>query len=112
MIHLPIHFASDVRLEGLVQNRWMYSTIREMGTVRSYIRNRRCPEGCIAETLVGIHCMNLFSKYLRRGVHTRFNRGAQNNDECDLTDAETMTLSPNKGVPLGAKKTDSFLDDK
>ena len=54
MIHLPIHFLNEVRLGSLVQNRWMYSTEREMGTLKSYIRNRRFPEGCIAETRVGI----------------------------------------------------------
>ena len=62
MIHLPIHLVNEVRLVGPVQNRWMYSTEREMGTFKSYIRNRRFPEGCIAETRVGIDGMNLFSK--------------------------------------------------
>ncbi|WMV46923.1 hypothetical protein MTR67_040308 [Solanum verrucosum] len=111
MIHLPIHLANEVRLGGPVQNRWMYSTEKEMGTFKSYIRNRRYPEGCIAETRVGIDCMNLFSKYLHRGVHTRFNKRAQNNDECDPSDAETVSLFPNKGVPLGAKKTDPLILD-
>ena len=54
MIHFPIHLTMEVRLGGPVQNRWMYSTEREMGTFKSYIRNRRFPEGCIAETRVGI----------------------------------------------------------
>ena len=57
--------------------------------------------------------MNLFSKYLHWGVHTRFNRRARNNDECDPSDAEPVSLFSNKGVPLGAKKTDPIiLDDK
>ncbi|KAH0733048.1 hypothetical protein KY289_004236 [Solanum tuberosum] len=111
IIHLPIHLANEVRLGGPVQNRWMYSTEREMGTFKSYIRNRRYPEGCIAETRVGIDCMNLFCKYLHRGVHTRFNRRARNNDECDPSEAETVSLFPNKGVPLGAKKTVPFILD-
>ena len=38
MIHLPIHLAIDVRLGGSIQNRWMYSTKREIGTLKSYIR--------------------------------------------------------------------------
>uniref|UniRef100_M1B7K4 ALG2-interacting protein X n=1 Tax=Solanum tuberosum TaxID=4113 RepID=M1B7K4_SOLTU len=42
---------------------------------------------------------------------TRFNRRSQNNDECDPSDAETVSLFPNKGVPLGAKKTDPFILD-
>ncbi|XP_049362547.1 uncharacterized protein LOC125827267 [Solanum verrucosum] len=61
MIHLPIHLVNEVRLGGPVQNRWMYSTEREMGTFKSYIRNRRYPEGCIAEARVGID-LSLFPK--------------------------------------------------
>ena len=46
-------------------------------------------------------------------MHTRFNRRAWKNDECDPSNAENTTLFPNKEVPLGAKKTDPFiLDDK
>ncbi|KAH0632935.1 hypothetical protein KY284_035721 [Solanum tuberosum] len=82
-----------------------------MGTFKSYIRNRRYPEGCIAETRVGIDCMNLFSKYLHGSVRTRFNRRARNNDECEPSDAEIVSLFPNRGVPLGAKKTDPFILD-
>ncbi|KAH0725277.1 hypothetical protein KY284_001142 [Solanum tuberosum] len=47
----------------------------------------------------------------KRDVHTRFNRRARNNDECDPSDAETVNFFPNKGVPLGAKKTDPFILD-
>ncbi|KAH0776339.1 hypothetical protein KY290_007750 [Solanum tuberosum] len=38
-------------------------------------------------------------------------RRAGNNDECDPSDAETVSLFPNKGVPLGAKKIDQFILD-
>ena len=68
MIHLLIHLANEVRLGGPVHKRWMYSSKREMGTLKSYIRNRRYPEGCITDARVGIDCMNLFSRYLNRGV--------------------------------------------
>ncbi|KAH0687961.1 hypothetical protein KY284_018514, partial [Solanum tuberosum] len=42
---------------------------------------------------------------------SRFNRRARNNDECDPSDAETVSLFPNKGVPLGSKKTNPFILD-
>ena len=84
-----------------------------MGTFKSYIRNRRYLEGCIAETRERINCLNLFSKYMHRGVHTRFNKRSRNNDECDSNDVETLSLFPNKRVPLRAKKTNPIiLDDK
>ena len=97
-IHLSIILANEVRLGGQSQNRWMYSIKREMSTFKSYIHNKRYQVGRIAETRVGIDCMNLFSKYLHRGVHTRFNKRDRNNDECDSSDAETLSLFPNKGV--------------
>ena len=89
----------------------MYSTKREKGTFKSYIRNRRYPEGCIAEARVGIDCMNLFSRYPNGAVQTRFNRRTRKNDEYDPTDAETVSLFPIKGCPIGAKKTDPFVFD-
>ncbi|WMV18167.1 hypothetical protein MTR67_011552 [Solanum verrucosum] len=50
---------------------------------------------------------------ISRAVQTRFNRRARNNDECDPSDAETVSLFPKKGCPLGAKKTDPVsLDNK
>ncbi|XP_049393365.1 uncharacterized protein LOC125857767 [Solanum stenotomum] len=108
---IMIHLANEVRLGGPVQNRWIYSTEREMGTFKSYIRNRCYPKGCIVEACVGIDFMNLFSRYLDRAVQTRFNRRARNNDECDPSDAETVNLFPKKGCPLGSKKTDPFILD-
>ncbi|WMV33119.1 hypothetical protein MTR67_026504 [Solanum verrucosum] len=111
MIHFPIHLANEVRLGGPVQNRWMYSTEREMGTFKSYICNRCYPEGCIAEARVGIYCMNLFSRYWHGAVQTKFNRRARNNDECDPSDAETVSLFSKKGCPLGAMKIDPFILD-
>ena len=78
----------------------MYSTEREMGTFKSYIRNRRYQEGCIVEARVGIDCMNLFSRYLNGAVQTRFNRRTRNNYECDPTDAETVRFFPIKGCPI------------
>ena len=110
---MSIILANEVRLGGQSQNRWMYSIKREMSTFKSYIHNKRYQVGRIAETRVGIDCMNLFSKYLHRGVHTRFNKRSRNNDECDSNDVETLSLFPNKRVPLRAKKTNPIiLDDK
>ena len=60
-----------------------------------------------------LYYINLFSKYLCGGVHTRFNRKARNNNECHPIDAKMVTLFPNKRVHFGEKKIDPFiLDDK
>lgn len=38
-------------------------------------------------------------------IQTRFNRRARNIDECDPTDAKTVSYFPIKGCPIRAKKT-------
>ena len=52
--YIMIHLVNEVRLGGPVQNLWMYSTEREMGTFKSYIYNRRYPDGFIVDTQVGV----------------------------------------------------------
>jgi len=112
MIHLPIHLANEVRLGGPVQNRWMYPPERYMCTLKSYVRNRNYPEGSIAEAYLVEECLTLCSRYLHGGVKTRFNRRPRNNDEYDSINAQSSSLFPNTGCPLGAKKSDPIvLDD-
>ncbi|XP_070010337.1 uncharacterized protein [Nicotiana sylvestris] len=62
MIHLPIHFANEVRLGGPVQNRWMYPPERNMCTLKSYVRNRNYLEGSIAEAYLVEKCCPLGAK--------------------------------------------------
>ena len=45
MIHLPINLANEARLGGPVQNRWIYSTKKEMVTLITYIQNKSYPKG-------------------------------------------------------------------
>ncbi|XP_016452815.2 uncharacterized protein LOC107777332 [Nicotiana tabacum] len=110
MIHLPIHLANEVRLGGLVQNRWMYPPERYMCTLKSYVRNKNHPEGSIAEAYLVEECLTLCSRYLHGGVQTRFNRRPRNNDECGY-DTQTFSLFPKRCFPLGAKKSDPIVLD-
>ncbi|KAA0058195.1 hypothetical protein E6C27_scaffold274G005160 [Cucumis melo var. makuwa] len=49
LTHLVIHLGREVRLCGPVQFRWMYPFKRYMKTLKGFVRNQSCPEGCIAE---------------------------------------------------------------
>ncbi|KAL6323849.1 hypothetical protein AAG906_005845 [Vitis piasezkii] len=49
MVHLPIHLASEAKVTGPVQYRWMYPIERYLRTLKSYVRNKSRPEGSIAE---------------------------------------------------------------
>ena len=49
MIHLVVHLVRELRLCGPVFYRWMYAFERFNKVIKSYVRNRYYPEGCIAE---------------------------------------------------------------
>ncbi|KAH0688879.1 hypothetical protein KY289_016237 [Solanum tuberosum] len=58
-----------------------------------------------------IFCGVLKTTKLPDGSASNISSRARNNDECDPSDAETVSLFPNKGVPLGSKKTNPFILD-
>ncbi|XP_020250805.1 uncharacterized protein LOC109828187 [Asparagus officinalis] len=49
IIHLTVHLATEARLAGPVQYRWMYPIERYLLTLKNYIQNRNRPEGSIME---------------------------------------------------------------
>jgi hypothetical protein len=64
-VHLLIHLVREVALAGPVHCRWMYWVEREMGTLKSYVRNYRWVEGSIAEGHLAaesmFYCSNIIS---------------------------------------------------
>ncbi|XP_024196093.1 uncharacterized protein LOC112199289 [Rosa chinensis] len=52
MIHLTVHLVREVELCGLVCFRWMHPFERYMKVCKGYVRNKRHPEGCIAECYI------------------------------------------------------------
>ena len=73
--HLIIHLVSEVRQCGPVCLRWMYPFKQYMKIVKGYVRNRNCPEGCIAESYIAEKVLEFY--------------------------AECMENMPTIGVPLG-----------
>ncbi|CAI0443875.1 unnamed protein product, partial [Linum tenue] len=49
LIHLTVHLASEAKLGGPVQARWMYPVERFLSTLKSYVGNKAQPEGSIAK---------------------------------------------------------------
>lgn len=49
MVHLTVHLVRELRLCGPVFYRWMFPFERFNKILKSYVRNRFYPEGCIAE---------------------------------------------------------------
>ena len=64
MVHLTIHLVSEVRQCGPVYFQWMYPFERYMKTLKGYVRNHNCPEGCIAESYIAEEALEFCVEYL------------------------------------------------
>ena len=64
MIHLTVHLVREVRLCGPVYLRWMYPFERFMKVLKSYVRNRNHPEGCIVECYIAEEAIEFCTEFL------------------------------------------------
>ncbi|KAK5793831.1 hypothetical protein PVK06_034990 [Gossypium arboreum] len=64
MVHLVIHLPHETILGGPVFYRWMYPIEMFLSKLKSYCRNKRYPEGSIAEGYLAEECMTFCSRYL------------------------------------------------
>ncbi|XP_020092842.1 uncharacterized protein LOC109713253 [Ananas comosus] len=107
MVHLSIHLATEAKIAGPVQYRWMYPFERYLRTLKSYVRNKAHPEGSIAKGIIAQECVTFCSKYLH-DVETRLNRVGRNY-EGDLTQkSSSLAIFSQCGLPLGNSKTEQL----
>ena len=64
MVHLPIHLCKEIEFGGPVHLRWMFGIERYLSKLKSYVRNRSKPEGCIAEGYMVEECLTFCSRFL------------------------------------------------
>ncbi|KAA0034832.1 transposase [Cucumis melo var. makuwa] len=64
MVHLVVHLVREVKLCGPVYLRWMYPFERYMKVLKSFVRNRNRPEGCIVEAQVCEEAVHFCSDFL------------------------------------------------
>lgn len=64
MIPLTIHVIHKIRLYGLVYLRWMYPFERNLKTLKGYVCNRNCLEGCIEESHIVEEAFEFYADYL------------------------------------------------
>ncbi|GKA92643.1 hypothetical protein Tco_0814568, partial [Tanacetum coccineum] len=99
MVHLVIHLVRQVRLGGPTPFHWMYPIERDLCTLKSYVNNKACPEGSIAEGYLARESLTFCSRYLC-GVETLFTRPIRNDDDDNQNEIESSNfLCP--GRPLG-----------
>ncbi|XP_042423430.1 uncharacterized protein LOC122011054 [Zingiber officinale] len=64
MLHLTVHLVREVQLCGPVYFRWMYPFERCMKVLKSYVGNRKYPEGCIVRRYATEEAVEFCSEYL------------------------------------------------
>nr|GLL16865.1 uncharacterized protein LOC110673961 [Ipomoea trifida] len=111
MVHLPVHLASEAKIGGPVQYRWMYPIERMLYELKKFIRNMARPEGSIAEGYIAKECMTLCSRYLK-SISTKFNRLERNNDGGSYTTNAEISIFSKPGRALGAGIARNLSDDE
>ncbi|XP_060182268.1 uncharacterized protein LOC132611929 [Lycium barbarum] len=109
MVHLPIHLANEAKIAGPIQYRWMYLVERWLYFLKSFIRNRACPEGSVAEGYLATECMTLCSRYLHM-METKFNRNEWNYDGGAIESDGGLAGFSQPGKFLGSVDTAGVLD--
>ncbi|XP_025661460.1 uncharacterized protein [Arachis hypogaea] len=73
MVHLTVHLVDEAKLGGPVHYQYMYPIERELGHLKSHVRNRAQAEASIAEGYLAEECLTFCSRYFE-DIETRFNR--------------------------------------
>uniref|UniRef100_A0A803MY00 DUF4218 domain-containing protein n=1 Tax=Chenopodium quinoa TaxID=63459 RepID=A0A803MY00_CHEQI len=110
MVHLFLHLATEAKIGGPVQYRWMYPIERLLRRFKCYVRNKSRPEGSIAEGYIIEECMYFCSKYLNE-IETKFNQ-PERNDDAENDDYKGLSIFASSGVPLGKAKCRSLSEEE
>nr|XP_017233077.1 PREDICTED: uncharacterized protein LOC108207129 [Daucus carota subsp. sativus] len=70
MIHLTVHLVRELRLCGPVFYRWMFPFERFNKVLKSYVKNRFYPEGCIAERYLGEESVEFCAEFAKQSCTT------------------------------------------
>lgn len=94
----------EVRLGRPVPYRSMFSKERSLGRLKSNVKNRCQPEGCIAEAYLADECLIFCSRYLRDDASSKLNIPTKNSDDSNACATDESSIFQNIGCPIGIKK--------
>ncbi|XP_062075803.1 uncharacterized protein LOC133779922 [Humulus lupulus] len=109
MVHLVIHLAYEARIAGPSVYRCMYPIERYLSKLKSYVRNKSKPEGCIVEGYLADECLTFCSRYME-GVETKFNRKPRNYIDVE-PNGKTLPIFQTTGRHLGKIDTKTLDED-
>lgn len=90
MVHLPIHLCKEIEFGGPVHLRWMFGIERYLCKLKSYVRNRSKPEGCVAEGYLVEECLTFCSRFF---------------DEQSKSGTDTKDSHTDGGYPIGSRRS-------
>ncbi|KAL0561465.1 hypothetical protein IC582_001893 [Cucumis melo] len=64
MVHLVVHLVREIEFCGPVHLRWMYPFERYMKVLKTYVRNRNRPEGCMVENYIVEEAIKFCSEFI------------------------------------------------
>ncbi|CAK8566204.1 unnamed protein product [Lathyrus sativus] len=105
MVHLSVHLIEEENLGGPVHYRYMYRIERELGHLKSFVRNKAQAEDSIAESYIIEESLTFCFRYIE-DIATRFNRprhvcDASNQNESSFASSIFPRLGKPVGVSLG-----------
>ena len=83
---------------------------RLMRIFKSYVCNKSCPEGSIANSVIARDCLTFCSRYMNM-IETDFNR-ALRNDGDGQKQTHSLSVFSNKGKPLGKMNVEDLTFDE
>jgi len=107
MVHLVLHLATEAKIGGPVCYRSMYFVERYLGELKSNVRNKAHPEGCIAESVLAKEAMVLCSGFLDgfQSLVNKLSRTDDNDETLGCSTGAASTLFPNAGRALGKPRS-------
>ncbi|KAA0058413.1 transposase [Cucumis melo var. makuwa] len=97
MVHLVVHIVREIEFCGPVHLRWMYPFERYMKVLKTYVRNRNRPEGCMVENYIVEEAIEFYSKFIAGVSSIGLNSSViKKNSNMDRALSASSFIRPNK----------------
>ncbi|XP_074322972.1 uncharacterized protein LOC141659931 [Apium graveolens] len=90
MVHLPIHLCKEIEFGGPMHLRRTFGIERYLCKLKSHVRNRSKPEGCVAEGYLVEECLTFCSRFF---------------DEQSKSGTDTKDSHTDGGYPIGSRRS-------
>ncbi|XP_074325524.1 uncharacterized protein LOC141663604 [Apium graveolens] len=129
MVHLLIHLCQEIEFGGPAHVRSMWPIERYLNKLKSYVRNRSKPEGCIVEGYLAEECLIVCSRFLGGNGGSKITKAAKfesfpekvefpigsrrnkNGKAVNLVEVEWMAIHRYILFNCGNKEIDSLIEE-